>query len=79
MVRLASSANEERKENTVHSSSVYSAMIDARVEELHRAARPVASPRSAAISTGKIHRWAATLATYLKPAIQTPPAARHAH
>ncbi len=62
----------------MHSSFVYSALIDARVEELHRAARPVASPRTAATSTSKIHRWAATLATYLKPAIQTIPAQRHA-
>jgi len=72
-------SNEERKRNTVHSSFVYSALIDARVEELHRAARPVASPRTAATATSKIHRWTATLATYLKSAIQTTPAERHAH
>ena len=71
-------SNEERKRNTVHSSFDYSALIDARVEELHRVARPVASPRTAATSANKIHRCAATLATYLKPAIQTIPAERHA-
>jgi hypothetical protein len=71
--------NENRTKNTMHSSFVYSALIDARVEELHRAARPVAGPRTAATSIRKIHRWTATLATYLTSAIQTPPAERHAH
>ena len=61
----------------MHSSFAYSALIDARVEELQRAARPVASPRTAATVASKIHRWTATLATYLKPAIQTTPAERH--
>jgi hypothetical protein len=61
----------------VHSSFVHSALIDARVEELHRVARPVASPRTAATATSKIRRWTATLANHLKPAIETTPASSH--
>jgi hypothetical protein len=62
----------------VHSSFVHSALIGARVEELHRAARPVASPRTAATATSEIRRWTATLGTRLKPAIEKIPASSYA-
>jgi hypothetical protein len=56
----------------VYSQGIFSALIDARVQELHRAARPIARPRLA----GTIPRWTAALASFVNPVVQPARVAR---
>jgi hypothetical protein len=62
----------------VYSPAIYNSLIDARIEDLHRAARPLAISRSAKPASGKIRHWTAALANYLKP-VRRIPVHRHAH
>jgi hypothetical protein len=62
----------------MHSTPIYSALIDTRMAELHRDAQRVVTPRMARADSNTIRRWMAELATRLKPATRTIPVERHA-
>ncbi len=62
----------------MHGTSIYGALIDARMAELQRDAPRVVTPRLAHANSNKIRRWTAALATCLKPSTRTIPVERHA-
>jgi hypothetical protein len=62
----------------MHGTSIYGALIDARMAELRRDAQRVVTPRIAHANSNKIRRWTAALATCLKPSTRSILVARYA-
>jgi hypothetical protein len=58
----------------VYSPTIYNALIEARIDELHRAVGPVAGSGAVGAAADRIRHWTEALATYFKPAVQTIPA-----
>lgn len=47
--------------------AIYGALVSSRIDELHRDARPVASPLTARAVEHEAHRCTSALATYFQP------------
>jgi hypothetical protein len=62
----------------MYSAAIHRALANARIDELHRDARPIVSPRIAGVVKHQIHRCTSVLATYFRPTMPGAPIEKHA-